>query len=495
MANPFEKFGFEKPQPAGGNPFDRFEKPQPKFGTGELVDTIPGMGKEVVRPPLAPRGIGERMYGAGEAGLSLATGVPAALAGAYAGVGGRLMGKDQNDTARSVMGAMTYRPRSEAGQDYLGNVGKALDESKLAGLGPTEGVALGAIPMPGRAVRGAAGRAIAESPEATLVKKGAAALAPKVDPQTAQLAQRAEQMGIKIPPDMLSDNKFLRLIGQASREVPASGSPVPANREAFNRALIRSFGGDESATKITPQVFDKAMDQHGKTIGDISAAHDVFPASLEPRLQRLMWEVRNETPEVRAVIDGYLKDIGESVAGGTIAGEAWRKLRTEVTGQMRRSSNSDLQHALSQLDDMMLDVIEERLTPQESQAFNQARRYYANAKTLAPLIGNAAAKGLGDMSPAALAARVSSGSSAENVARGRGGDLADISAVGSRFMTEPGSSNTAERRLAYSALGGGGLVGGIPAAAGLYGLANAYNRLGPWFSRRMTGGQIPQPPR
>jgi hypothetical protein len=491
MANPFDKFDAAPPPAArpGSNPFDKFESgaADPKY--------IPDSPS---RPPM-PLSAGSGSfspYGAAEAGLSVATGIPAALTGAFAGVGGKMFGRDPNETARSVMEAMTFRPRTEKGREYLGNVGSAIDKSKLAGLGPTEAMGMsGQIAMPPRMAARTAGAAIADSPEMALAGRGAQAVKSKaVDPQTAALAQKAQELGFNVPPDMLSDNKFLRILGQASRDVPLSGSPTAQNRAAFNRAIIKTFGGDEKADKLSPQVYQRAMDKHGKEIGAISDMYDVFPQDLDARLGQLQNKIRNETPDVKGVIDGYIKDMRESMTGGTISGETWGKLRGEVTKQMRREESSSLQHALSELDDMMLDAISAKLTPDQAATFNRARRFYANGKLVGPLIGKAAAKGRGDMSPAALAQRVTSGPGAEEYALGRRGDLGDVAAVGSRFLTEPGSSNTAERGLVYGGLGGSAWLN--PAlAGGIYGAANLYNRFGPALSRRMIGGNIPAPPR
>lgn len=497
--NPYDKFD-PAPSPkrtASGNPYDQFDP----GSSPSLVSQIPGEPAPI--EPDKTTGMLDKVKGAGEAALSIGSGALAAPIGAAAGIGRSLTSgqigtppgvQAGQETAGKVSKALTYQPGTQAGQDIMGGLGRAFESSKLGGLGPTEALAAGSIAKPSA---GALKQAAAQSPEAFALKQGASkvgqAMRPNLDPQVAELAQKAQEMGMKIPPDMLSDNKFLRLLGQASREVPLSGSGVAGNRVAFNRAIIKAFGGDVRAEKISPQVFDQAMKQHGEMIGGISAKNPVpYSPQLAKRLEEHAFNAANfETSDVAKIIKSYTDEMGKlGRAKGMIDGEALRKLRTKLTGQMRRTNNGDLKHALSELDDTMLDAIQSTLGPEELQAFNQARRFYANGKTVEPLIAKAATKGQGDMSPAALAGRVTATSGGKSAAaRGKAGDLADISAVGSRFMTEPGSSITAERGLTYSVLGGSGLANPL-IPAGLYGAANAYNRLGP----RITRGMIPRPP-
>lgn len=502
MAGPWEDYAAAPAKPAAvasAGPWAEYAAPKVSRGAAAAPDlSIPGnpappVPGQIPPPPQSPD-LMDRMKGGAEANLSLVSAIPAGVAGGAAGLwrgltGGKYGtaegGREASARASEVAGKLTYAPRTETGQDILSTAGKWMDESKLAGLNPAQGMTAASIARPSAAAAAqAGGRAAA---------KGAAAITPKVEPQVAQLAQRASEMGIKIPPDMLTDNKFLRLLGQASRDVPLSGSGVAENRGAFNQAIIKAFGGDPTATKISPQVYAKAMNEHGSTIGNISAKNPIpFDPQFVKKLDEMAFNSANfETADVAKVIKSYTDEIrGLGQAKGVIDGEAFRKLRTKLTGQMRRTSDGDLKHALSELDDHMLDAVQAQLSPQELQAFNQARQFYANGKTVEPLIAKAASKGSGDMSPAALAARVTGSSSGKSaVAKGRGGDLADISAVGNRFLTEPGSSMTAERGLTYGAMGGGGFVNPLIPAS-IYGAANLYNRLGP----RLARGMIPTPP-
>ena len=79
--------------------------------------------------------VGDEVYGAGETVASLGS----SILGAIPGMAGGLAFGDNataEENAAEGMGAMTYEPRSEAGQRNVAAVGEAIDSSKLAGLPP-----------------------------------------------------------------------------------------------------------------------------------------------------------------------------------------------------------------------------------------------------------------------------------------------------------------------------------------------------------------------
>jgi len=84
--------------------------------------------------------VGDKLKGAGEAGLSAVTGALAAPAGAVAGIyetltGGKYGTKEGieqgKQRAAQVQEALTYAPRTQAGQEILGAVGKAAEATKI----------------------------------------------------------------------------------------------------------------------------------------------------------------------------------------------------------------------------------------------------------------------------------------------------------------------------------------------------------------------------
>lgn len=84
--------------------------------------------------------VGDKLKGAGEAGLSAVTGALAAPAGAVAGIyetltGGKYGTKEGieqgKQRAAQVQEALTYAPRTQAGQEMLGTLGRAAEATKI----------------------------------------------------------------------------------------------------------------------------------------------------------------------------------------------------------------------------------------------------------------------------------------------------------------------------------------------------------------------------
>lgn len=104
-----------------------------------------------------PRKWFDKTVGGVEALGSLGSGVVGGLAGPIAGMGRVLTGgkigtpegaREGAQTAADVASAVTYQPRTQEGQELVSSAGKALDASKIAGLGPAEGMMLGGAAKP-----------------------------------------------------------------------------------------------------------------------------------------------------------------------------------------------------------------------------------------------------------------------------------------------------------------------------------------------------------
>ena len=117
-------------------------EPIPNRGQTGADLGIPG-SENVVSPKLRrKRGLKEKLIGGAEVAASLLSSVPAAMGGALTipntALGNLASGshRDPEKEAGEFMQRNTYRPRTEAGQDYLGDTAQALDDSKVEGIGP-----------------------------------------------------------------------------------------------------------------------------------------------------------------------------------------------------------------------------------------------------------------------------------------------------------------------------------------------------------------------
>lgn len=428
--------------------------------------------------------VGETMKGAPEALATAATGTAGQFTGNLAGAAravtsgkfGTAEGIDEGmKRADTVAEGMTHQPKGEAAQGTLQRVGDIL--KPLEGLPPHV-----ALPSAGKG----AGK-VASAAEGGLQRTAAGI----VDPDRAALARRAQEFGISIRPDMLTDNRFVRMMGEALDKVPLSGSKSEQRTVAFNRALMGQIGVDISASgekRLTPVVFDAAMTKSGSAIGDIAARTPVPLEGFSQKLTEFVSEAdRYQPSDIAKAVTNYADELKRAAAanGGVIPGETFRKIDSKLGRQWRATSNGDLKFALGDLQEVMHDALESNLKPQDSAALKEARRQYAIGKTLEPLVAKSKN---GDMSPAGLMQAMTADKGKKTMmARDRGGAMGDLARIGQMFLKEPDSSGTTERYAAYGALGAGAHFE-PHTAAGVYGAANLYNRAGPGVSKWLLDG-------
>lgn len=504
MAGPWEKYAAPAAEPAG---------PWAKYGgttAVSAVDQIPATpraypvsandikrGAELAAPErtTADDNLAGKLFGPVDAGISvLSSMIGGAVAPAAGFAKSIITGKgDPEANAGQIMDAMQYQPRTGTGAQLASMVGKVA--APLGAL-PTATMVQGTQAMAplaslaGNAARAGAGLA------GNAVSSAAKGLIPKIDPRTAELAQKAQQYDIPLRPDMLYKNRIGKMMGEASEKVPLAGSKAEPRQVAFNKAIIGTIGGDEAATKLTPDVFDKAIRTSGQKIGDIAAR---TPLAVDADLANaIKSHVENaakfETADVAKVINSYVDELASKTENGAVAGEAFRKLNTKINTQMRNTSNGDLKHALGALQDDLQDALQRGLTGDDLAQLQVARRQYAIAKTIEPLVAKSAT---GDISPAGLMGRVTSNNAGKSrMARGTGGDIGDLARIGQAFLKEPNSSGTAERTAAYGLLSGGAIAQPVTTGS-VYGAANLYNRAGAAIANKlipkkrlsdMTGG-------
>lgn len=431
--------------------------------------------------------------------------IPAQIAGNLAGAATRIGGGSMEDAAKKVdevASKMMYTP-SPAGQAALEKVSKIVDDSKIAGLNPATAMTASRALPPGSiqsAARNAI-RAIADSPEADAAQTAAgavkaapgAAMKAAVIPEVRALAQKASDIGMDIRPDMLTDNKFMRMMGEALEKVPLSGSKAEQRQVAFNRAIMGQIGVDTRGTpvkRLTPDVFDAAMNKSGGVIGDISKKTPIQLAAdeaggLDQSLSAFVDNAKKfELTDHARIAENYVKEIRAKAENGVLPGEAFRRINSKLGAQMRSTKDGDLKRVLSELQDTMQDALERHVSPDDFAALREARKQYAIGKTIEPLVAKAK---IGDLSPVGLMGAVTSDNFKKGMmARGHAGTLGDLARIGQAFLKEPESSGTAERSVALGLLGGGAAIE-PHTAAGVYAMANLYNRAGPAIAKKMIG--------
>lgn len=212
------------------------------------ADRIPGTSAPGTDPAPKEPGIGDKLLGAGEAALSMASAIPAQLVGAVASaneLGGVVakaianrMGGNAPEPATpmtafdDVTRAMTYQPRTATGQEYLGNVAEvAQNMAPLAGLGGE----MAAIAQAGRLARTGApaattARAAAEGTARDLAGPAAAAGVSR----TLDVAGSARQAATTLP------RRALAAITREEAKTPTPGTMGSAGAAATDIAAQRT---------------------------------------------------------------------------------------------------------------------------------------------------------------------------------------------------------------------------------------------------------------
>lgn len=212
------------------------------------ANSVPGAAVPSAEPAPQEPGIGDKLLGAGEAALSMASAIPAQLVGAVASaneLGGVVakaianrMGGNAPEPATpmtafdDVTRAMTYQPRTTTGQEYLGNVAEvAQSMAPLAGLGGE----MAAIAQAGRVARTGApaattARAAAEGTARDLAGPAAAAGVSR----TLDAAGSARQAATTLP------RRALAAITREEPKTPTSGTMGSAGAAATDIAAQRA---------------------------------------------------------------------------------------------------------------------------------------------------------------------------------------------------------------------------------------------------------------
>ena len=290
-----------------------------------------------------------------------------------------------------------------------------------------------------------------------------------MDAGTKALAGTAiNEYGINPTLAQVSNNPFVRYLDSTVQKMPFSGygGTTEANQAAFNRGVASTFG--EDAGKITPEVLNRAYDRIGGVMNDIASRTNVqMDQSLLNKLadiHQMAAEVGLDTGQANAV-RGQIDKIMDIATnnGGVIPGDVYQNLtkKGESLDVLQGNRSTVTGNLGGQIRDALDEGLNRSAGPDDAAALQQARTQYKALKTVEPLTMRADAVGgptpsTGDISPAALNARVNQ--QYQNAARAPLGQipLKDLGQIGQRFLKEPPDSGTANREGIQSMIGHGG---------------------------------------
>lgn len=297
-------------------------------------------------------------------------------------------------------------------------------------------------------------------------------------PQRAALVAAAQREGIPLTAGQVTGSRFLQNVESQLEQLPLTAGPQrevrEASQRAFTQAALRRAG--ENADNTSPAVINAARRRIGQEIGDIANRNTMqFTPQLDNELAQIEASLRFIPAEAAGPIRARILQLRGMVvqpqpgvaAPPTIPGAAYRMMDSQLGRSARSTSNGDLRAALGELRDRLRTAMDASISPADAQAWQEARRQYANLMVIANAAGRAGAGAAeGMMSPVALRQALDT-STGGGYVYGRG-DLNELARVGQAVLRPPPDSGTAGRSMANNLLTGGAVAtgGGAGAMAG-----------------------------
>lgn len=383
----------------------------------------------------------------------LAAGGGMLAAGADAGLG--------SEVANPMIQFLAGRGGSTVGQRVL-----SLGASGAA-TGAASG-ALGSAANPGsvgqQALTGALTGAVA-SPVLGKITGGYQGVGASLDPATAQLAQRAADMGINIRGSQLSTSPFVRTVDSVLSRVPGSG--IAADNAAQRAAGTSAIAGTFGARDLTPAGMSDAKQALSNNYNQVADRTNLnlTPESGSPFVDNLA-AIRNDAqgavgtdklPAVDRLLDNVMSKVGPD---GTMPGASFKALTSKgaMLDKAIGSGDPGLSGVAKGIKGELNSALERSAAPEDVALLRHTDMQWKNMRTVEKL---AAKSPNGQVSLQSLNQPVSS--SFGNRAYTGAGQLGDLADLG-QIIKDPGSSNTAERSQLYNMLtgaakfGGGGLL-------------------------------------
>lgn len=275
-----------------------------------------------------------------------------------------------------------------------------------------------------------------------------------VDQYTAQLAQKAINMGIPLRAGQIAGNPFIRTADDVVSRIPGSGAQGQSDaiQTGFNRAVANEMG--TQADRITPDVMAQTKARLGKVFD--SVAQNTPSINATPLLGTFA-DIENEASSalpdseyqpIKKQMSNILDMVGQD---GTISGQQYQNLTRTGSPLMTvlNSRDSNVKFYAGQVRSALDDAMQASAPPEVQQQLTTARTQYKAMKTIEDLVEKSPN---GNISPPLLmnVVRQNYGNMAYNGA----GNMGDLARIG-QMIKPPANSGTPERLAVLSALGGG----------------------------------------
>ncbi len=255
---------------------------------------------------------------------ALGSGAIAAPIGAAAGVvkgftGGKYGtaegAREAQRYASEVASSLTYQPRSEGAQENLSMIGKAVDASKLAGLGPSEGISLsGVMAGPARVPK-----AIPQAQPAANASRFASAGAAGADTLTqAKTMVAGASPEIKAAVDKAGRNVNLDVL---DRHVQADSLPIPVRLTKGQALQDPVLISQEQNLRGKHQDFVRRYEEQNKSLIENtnaireSAAPDVYTTTKPAHGEAIIDAYKSKDAALNKDISAKYKALSDANGG------------------------------------------------------------------------------------------------------------------------------------------------------------------------------------
>jgi hypothetical protein len=284
-----------------------------------------------------------------------------------------------------------------------------------------------------------------------------------IKPERQDMVDTLRKEGVEPTAGDVTGSKSLKRAESTLGGAPGAGGAYEEAREKisdqYTRAALKRIG--EDADRATPEVMERAATRIGKQFDDLSARNSAKP---DMRFATDVLKAQQDydhlfvDPLKKPVVEKVVENVMNHISAGTIDGKTYQAQRSMLE-RMRRGYKADPEVSgfLAEVRDALDGVMERSIqknNPGDLGAWKDVRNQYRNMLTLEKVTsggGEAAAEGI--ISPARLRQAAVSTGGKKSYAQG-GGDFGELSRSGNALLTQPSSSNTAERGFLHMLAGG-----------------------------------------
>ena len=479
-------------------PIARFEMPDGRIGRFEVPDgTTPEQAKAMIAQSFKPKEEAVDPFKEAAQGQSnVLAGIGGALQGMYLG-GKQMLGIDapgEVEDHKKAMAGLGSTTSGTIGQ-FLGSALPVAATAFLPGVNTVVGgAALGGLtgalePTSGNESRlqnvalgaglGGAGQGLASA-----IGRMNKPVRASLDPISADLAAKAQKMGITLNAAQETGSKPLRWIDSALDNLPLTAEKQvlekTKQREAWQRAVLAKTG--EQGDNATPDVMAKAYDRIGQQFNDLSARNTVtLDGKAQMEISRIKAKNAKAGPlgsskvnEVTQWLDDLTKPTGSPILGPNgkplpipaqpLSGQQYQEARSVLSKSSQdafSSGNSQLGQSLKDLRNTLDEAANRSIKPDDAKAWAEARDQWKAIKS----IEKATDPTTGTISPKKLVNELTR-KNPQGMIYGKGDQsMPDIAKVGKKYIADNlPDSGTAQRSWWMNALqnptaGVGGLLG------------------------------------